>query len=204
MPVTVVTKEISRDQLASIVADKEFEGLLVAGVHEPDPLTWVRQLHSDYPEFTLRLAILHSVDELTDRSIALAGRRLGLNGISEGNVSPKRSFVIEQPARRVLVDRLRISFNPMELRLLIFFVQHPDVVFSRRELLHRLRSGERDVDPRMVDVLVASLRSKMDSHDPKHSHFSTVHGLGYRFLWRDDVFIDGFSGKGFRTWQGLL
>lgn len=202
MSVKVITQPVSHDELVALVSGREFEGLLVAGVHEPDPLTWVCNLRNAYPGRTLPIAILHSPTELAPAALALAARRFRDMESSRYPGTPrlKRSILIDQPSRQVVVDGAQTSLSPEEFRLLLFLMRYSDVVFSREELLYRTRPPESAVNPRMIDVLIGRLRSCIDESGTALSHITTVYGIGYRFVRQDEVFIDGFTGRSFESW----
>ena len=70
-----------------------------------------------------------------------------------------------------------------ELRLLSALAEHPGVVFSRSQLLTRMRGDDSTVMERLVDTYVRRLRRKLEDIDPTFAEIETVIGAGYR--WRD-------------------
>lgn len=69
-----------------------------------------------------------------------------------------------------------ISLKPMEYDLLLTFLRHPGIVFSRETLLRQVWGDEYIGETRTVDVHVASLRKKLNWND----RITTVYKLGYR------------------------
>ena len=57
----------------------------------------------------------------------------------------------------------------------------PGVVFSRRELLERLRGGADYREPRTIDVHVRHLREKIEQDPSNPELILTIRGAGYRF-----------------------
>jgi hypothetical protein len=201
LPVATITKAVSLDELISVCSAEDFEGLLIAGVHEPDPLTWVSSLRSHCRERWLPTAILHSPDELTKSSIRLAGERFRhMRHVKATGVRLKHQILIDLAGRQVVVNGKRENFGPLEFRILLFLIRFDDVVFSRGELLHRTRSSGRAVDPQIVDVLIRRIRSKFEA---AASSLTTVYGLGYRFLRHDDLYLDRLTGKPFGSWPSI-
>jgi DNA-binding winged helix-turn-helix (wHTH) protein len=199
--VKVITGPVSQEELVAIFSQQEFEGLMVAGVRDPDPLTWVFNLRSLYPGRTLPIAILHSPAELGAISLTLAARRFReMEVLRHPEAREGSTILIDQPGRRVVVNGTQKKLSPVEFRLLLFLIRYSDIVFSREELLHRTRSSKIAVDPRIIDVLIGRLRSKIDDMQAGPSHFTTLHGIGYRFLRHADDFIDGFTGRPFESW----
>jgi len=80
-------------------------------------------------------------------------------------------------------ESVQLTF--VEFELLALLASSPGVVYSRRQLLERLRGGADYREPRTIDVHVRHLREKieLDSRDPEL--ILTVRGAGYRF--RDGV-----------------
>jgi two-component system OmpR family response regulator len=81
----------------------------------------------------------------------------------------------------------RHSLTTMEMQLLKYFVQHPDVVLSRNEILRDVWEETADVTSRSIDNFVLRLRRMIepDPGDPKY--LISVRGTGYRFAPSGDV-----------------
>ena len=88
---------------------------------------------------------------------------------------------IDLPRRSVEVRGAAIQLTFVEFELLALLAANPGVVFSRRQLLERLRGGADYREPRTIDVHVRHLREKIERrpHDPEL--ILTVRGAGYRF-----------------------
>jgi two-component system, OmpR family, response regulator QseB len=69
-----------------------------------------------------------------------------------------------------------VELSAREFELLRTFLQHPEQVLSREQLLARVWGYDYDPGSNVVDVYVGYLRKKMGSH-----RFETVRGVGYRF-----------------------
>ena len=61
-----------------------------------------------------------------------------------------------------------------------FLMAHPERVYSREQLLERVRSGAADVEPRTVDVQIRRLRAALEPAGVADM-IETVRGSGYRF-----------------------
>ncbi len=80
---------------------------------------------------------------------------------------------------------VRKNGNPLPLRprmfdLLYFLAAHPNHVFSRQELLHRIWGTRAHVTPRTVDVHILWLRQQIEEDPKKPKLLQTVRGRGYR------------------------
>mgnify|MGYP002633409374 CR=1 FL=1 len=71
-----------------------------------------------------------------------------------------------------------------EFKLLMTLARRPGVVFTRDQLLERIRGDDSVVAERLVDTYVRRLRRKMETIDSAFNGIDTVIGAGYR--WRDD------------------
>ena len=84
-------------------------------------------------------------------------------------------------AGQVLRGGRPVRLSAQEFKLLCHFVRHPDVMFSRDELLDAVWGYQATPETRTVDVHVSWLRQKLEP-DPRSPIFIvTVYGLGYRF-----------------------
>ena len=70
-----------------------------------------------------------------------------------------------------------------EFRLLCVLAGRPGVVYSRDQLLERIRGDDSVVVDRLVDTYVRRLRRKVEAIDPAFDGIETLVGAGYR--WRD-------------------
>ena len=175
--------------------------MLVAGVDEPDPLVWVCNLRNSYPGRLLPIAILHSPTELATLSLALAAKRFReMEPPWYPTAHQKQTILVDHPGHQLIVNGTQQKLSPVEFRLFLFLIRYSGVVFSRAELLHRTRSSETAVDPRIIDVMIARLRARIDRAMPARSHFTTLYGIGYGFLRHGDAFIDGFTRRPFESW----
>jgi len=117
--------------------------------------------------------------ELLARVQALL-RRSG--GKPEMNESYRDDFVdIDYPQRRVLVRDREVQLTPLEFKLLSTFVQHPNQVLSRDQLLELVWGDPYGVSGDQVKLYVGYLRKKLVPASPEQAPIETVRGLGYRY-----------------------
>jgi len=74
-----------------------------------------------------------------------------------------------------------IAATAQEFRLLKFFVDNPEYVFTREELLSAVWPERERVNRRTVDNSIAHLRQKIEDVPSRPVYFQTVHGAGYKF-----------------------
>jgi len=76
----------------------------------------------------------------------------------------------------------QIVLTAHEFKLLRFFLENPDRVLSREELLNEVWGYNSYPSTRTVDNQLLKLRQKLEEDPGSPVHFCTVHGAGYRFL----------------------
>lgn len=75
-----------------------------------------------------------------------------------------------------------IEVTVTEFRLIEVLAGRPGTVFSRSQILDRIRGDDVVVTDRVVDTYVRRLRRKLEQVDPDFDEIETVVGAGYR--WR--------------------
>ena len=90
-------------------------------------------------------------------------------------------FVLDTASQELLEKGKPVALNAQEYRLLEFFVEHPNRVHSRDELLDAVWGYEEQTTTRTVDVHVAWIRRKMGEKEIP-VHILTVRGYGYKFV----------------------
>ena len=93
-------------------------------------------------------------------------------------------LVIDHPHRTVTRGGERLALTSREYDLLRFLIGHPDVTFSREELLERVW-GWSFGDRSTVTVHVRRLREKVEQDPTYPVRLQTVWGVGY--LWQAQV-----------------
>jgi len=90
---------------------------------------------------------------------------------------------LDPVSHRVLAGEQTVSLGPTEYRLLQFFMEHPERVYARSQLLDRVWGGNVYVEERTVDVHIRRLRKALEPF-ACDSLVQTVRGSGYRFSTR--------------------
>ena len=88
---------------------------------------------------------------------------------------------IDLPRRSVEIRGEPVQLTFVEFELLALLAANPGVVFSRRQLLEKLRGGADYREPRTIDVHVRHLREKIEREPREPELILTVRGAGYRF-----------------------
>ncbi len=85
---------------------------------------------------------------------------------------------------RVMVGAQEVEMGPTEFRLLYFFMQHPERVYSRNQLLDQVWGANVYIEERTVDVHIRRLRKALAVYG--YDRFvQTVRSVGYRFSARE-------------------
>lgn len=82
--------------------------------------------------------------------------------------------------QRVNAGSLHLECSSSEFKLLHFLMQHPERVFSRRQLLDHVWGEDAFVEERTVDTQIGRLRRLLETANIGH-YIQTVRGSGYRF-----------------------
>ena len=124
-----------------------------------------------------------SIREFRSRVRALLRRAstppLGRAG--EDEIVTAGGVVIDVGRRTVSVRDETVQLTFVEFELLRLLASSPGRVFSRRQLLERLRGGADYREPRTIDVHVRHLREKIERDPREPELILTVRGVGYRF-----------------------
>lgn len=86
---------------------------------------------------------------------------------------------VSEKTNEVWVENTKLSLTPIEFRLLLFFIKHPQRVYSREQLLDHVWPHQAEILPRAVDVNIRRLRDHLKpfSYDKM---IVTVRGSGYQ------------------------
>lgn len=87
---------------------------------------------------------------------------------------------VEVAQRTVVRAGNDVKLTHLEFELLVFFMRHPNQVFSRNQLF-QLVWGQSAGSVRTVDNFVGQLRKRLEGDPEQPRHFITVRGSGYRF-----------------------
>jgi two-component system phosphate regulon response regulator PhoB len=102
------------------------------------------------------------------------------NTVAEGEVVSVGALKLDSASHQVSVASQEVALGPTEYRLLEFFMNHPDRVYSRAQLLDRVWGGNVYVEERTVDVHIRRLRKALTPSGYDRL-IRTVRGAGYRF-----------------------
>ncbi len=105
-------------------------------------------------------AILRRINKLPSNRIAAFGIEMNLEGFE------------------VYVDGVPVELTKTEFEILRMFLENPNKVFTREEILFRVWGNDADIGDRTVDVHVSKLRKKLKD---KSSTIKSIPRVGYKF-----------------------
>jgi len=94
-------------------------------------------------------------------------------------------LVLDTASHRVTSGEQTVTLGPTEYRLLQFFMEHPERVYTRGQVLDRVWGGNVYVEERTVDVHIRRLRKALEPY-ASDGLIQTVRGSGYRFSVRPE------------------
>ena len=93
-------------------------------------------------------------------------------------------FKLDIYAKRIFKNNKEIDLTPKEYSIIKLFIENPNKAFSRGELMDLVWGEDYIGDPKIVDVNIRRLRSKIESSSSKQGYIETIWGFGYR--WRGE------------------
>jgi DNA-binding response OmpR family regulator len=115
-------------------------------------------------------------------------RRYGKNNnaVNRQASSDQTAFgglIVDREERAVTtIKGTEITLTNAEYRLLEFFLNRPNEIISRVDLLAEIGSDLTRYMDRTIDVLILRLRRKIEDNPSKPVHLQTRRGLGYIFV----------------------
>jgi DNA-binding response OmpR family regulator len=122
-----------------------------------------------------------SMAELVGRVRALLRRR----ELDRADAKPRRKvgeLEIDSERHEVFVDGRNVALTASEFRLLARLAEHPERVYSRRELMQHLWKSEYVGDERACDSHMANLRKKIERDPARPERLLSVRGVGYKLV----------------------
>ena len=97
-----------------------------------------------------------------------------------GEILVVKDLKLNPTEHRVMVGETEVEIGPTEFRLLHFFLQNRERVYSREQVLDHVWGANIYIEERTVDVHIRRLRKALAPYN-YDSFVQTVRGVGYRF-----------------------
>jgi len=107
-------------------------------------------------------------------------RRVGMNSVSRGAPLTDGDLILDPVRHTVELAGRELTLTSREFSLLQFLMSHPNVAFSREELLEQVW-GWTIGDQTTVTVHVRRIREKIELDATTPARLVTVWGVGYRW-----------------------
>jgi DNA-binding response OmpR family regulator len=124
-----------------------------------------------------------SLKELEARILAhLRGREMSRPEIDS---SPKEKLPLiglDQEKRCIYIEGSLVEVTHSEFEIVKLLMRNPGRVFTREELINRIRDNDTFVNDRSIDVHITNLRKKIASRSAGNECIKTVWGIGYKFV----------------------
>jgi two-component system, OmpR family, phosphate regulon response regulator PhoB len=104
----------------------------------------------------------------------------------EGDKLQVSGLTMDRASHRVSRNDREVTLGPTEYRMLEFFMQNPERVYSRSQLLDRVWGGNVYIEERTIDVHIRRLRKALEDVQMDHL-IQTVRGSGYRFSAKEQA-----------------
>jgi two-component system alkaline phosphatase synthesis response regulator PhoP len=118
-----------------------------------------------------------SVKVLNARIKSVLKRNINLENPTTDSIIIE-NIQISQRTRSVKIDKKTLDLTYTEFQILFLLATHPGWVFTRYQIIDRIRGDNYPVTDRSVDFQIVGLRKKMGS---KGKLIETIRGVGYRF-----------------------
>jgi two-component system phosphate regulon response regulator PhoB len=109
---------------------------------------------------------------------ALRRREEDQEGAPENRPRQAGGLKIDSLRHEVTLNGAALDLSATEFAILFHFMSHPDMVFSRNQIIAAVHGSDYPVTDRSVDVQVLALRKKLGASGEM---IETVRGVGYRF-----------------------
>jgi two-component system phosphate regulon response regulator PhoB len=100
-------------------------------------------------------------------------------------------LAVDLTAHSVTLAGKDVHTTRTEFEILTLFASHPDRVFTRQQIIDRVRGDDYAITERVVDYQVSGLRRKLG---PAGALIHTVHGVGYKFTRPNGGAVEPVSG----------
>ncbi|MBQ6051760.1 MAG: response regulator transcription factor [Clostridia bacterium] len=111
-------------------------------------------------------------------------RRISAVNTPQPPVQPKASevFAVDDKKRTATKNGQPLDLTPNEFSILKYFIEHPDVVLTRDDILHAVWGNNFSGDAEIVNVNITRLRKKIEDRPSKPDFLQTSWGKGY--IWK--------------------
>ena len=93
----------------------------------------------------------------------------------------RRGFQVNPEQYSITLSGEKLDLTPVEFRLLSMFIEYPNRVYNRDQILNKVFDDGRIVLDRTVDTHIKNLRQKLKTINPESDYIRSIYGIGYSF-----------------------
>jgi DNA-binding response OmpR family regulator len=151
--------------------------MMTAKVEETDLIHGLNIGADDYvtKPFSPRALMARVAAALRRAEGALAEKREAPAALSSGGL------LVDIENRRVSLQGEVITLTPNEYKILVLLMSRPQKIFTRDEIIAKIKTDDYDGFDRTIDSHVKNLRQKIRDDPKSPKYILTVYGMGYRF-----------------------
>jgi DNA-binding response OmpR family regulator len=112
--------------------------------------------------------------------VAAALRRSGYNP-ETAKILRSGDLTIEVDSRAVFLREEKITFTKEEFEILRLLMNRPEKIYTRDEIIERVKNDDSDAFDRVVDAQIKNIRAKLNDNARNPRYIATVYGIGYQF-----------------------
>ena len=120
----------------------------------------------------------YSMKELTLRAAAICRRQTSGKAVVTFTLHSSK-LTLRRDTHMAYLDGKDISFSAAEWKILDFFIDNPDYLVSRQQLLNACFPKNTEIFERIIDTHIKNIRKKLSPLG--FEWIETVRGSGYRF-----------------------
>ena len=95
--------------------------------------------------------------------------------------SQSSGFQVNPDKYSITLAGQKLDLTPVEFRLLSMFIEYPNRVYNRDQILNKVFDDGRIVLDRTVDTHIKNLRQKLKAVNPQSDYIRSIYGIGYSF-----------------------
>ena len=95
--------------------------------------------------------------------------------------SQSSGFQVNPDQYSITLAGQKLDLTPVEFRLLSMFIEYPNRVYNRDQILNKVFDDGRIVLDRTVDTHIKNLRQKLKAINPESDYIRSIYGIGYSF-----------------------
>ncbi|XVN42123.1 MAG: response regulator transcription factor [Candidatus Rickettsia vulgarisii] len=100
------------------------------------------------------------------------------NLVLKNTIITFKEITIDLSTYKVISSGKKVHLGPIEFKILQLLVQSPKIIFSRQDIIKKIWSENKDIDPRTVDVHINRIRKSI-IHKDSQVFIKTIRSSGY-------------------------